>query len=59
MRLSGRQHKAAVAWTLPGLLAGYWVVLAWVSLARQLGPEQREQLQPCVSGMLPEQSNTS
>jgi hypothetical protein len=50
MRLSGRQRQAGVAWTLPGLLAGYWVVLAWVSLTRLVGPTQMERLQQGLAG---------
>ena len=58
MRLSGRQHKRGVGWTLPGLLAGYGVVLAWASLSRLVGPAGMARLEGLVSGMLPEQRDT-
>lgn len=40
VRLSGRQMKRHVAWTLPSLLAGLWVLLAATNLLQDYTPEQ-------------------
>jgi hypothetical protein len=40
MRLSGRAVKRKQPWTLPGLLAGLWVLLALVAVAQEYTPEQ-------------------
>jgi hypothetical protein len=58
MRVSGRQHQPGVGRTLPGPLAGYWVVLAWASLSRLVGPGGMARLEELVSGMLPERRYT-
>jgi hypothetical protein len=50
MRLSGRAVKRSQSWTLPGLLAGLWVLLAMVAVAEEYTLDQLRQAAQSILG---------
>jgi hypothetical protein len=59
MRLSGRAVKRSQPWTLPGLLAGLWVLLAMVAVSEEYTLDELRQAAQSILGENREANPTS